>query len=78
MRISSLPLSFHKKEGQQSWAGCKVGHSHVNETLSFEKDATVFNHLDQIIRCGNTYSLNLGFAAMGLATNLASGFRTYL
>ena len=35
---------------------------------SFEKDATVFNHLDhdQIIRCGNTvYSLHLGFATMG-------------
>ena len=52
----------------------------MNETLSFEKDATVCNHLDydQIIRSGYTYSPHLGFATMGLATNTASRLRTYL
>ena len=35
MRASCLPLSFHQKEGQQREDGCRMGHSYLNETLSF-------------------------------------------
>ena len=39
-----LPACFFlstKKGGQQREDGCKIGHSHLNEKLSFEQDATV-------------------------------------
>jgi len=36
MRASCLTLSFHQKTEQQREDGCKIGHSHLNEKLSFE------------------------------------------
>ena len=37
MRASCLPLSFHQKRGAtEREEGCKIGHSHLNETLPFE------------------------------------------
>ena len=41
MKASCFPLSFHYKRGGKREDRCKIGHSHLTETLSFEEDATV-------------------------------------
>ena len=55
MLASCLPHSFHqKKEAQQREDGCKIGHSHLDEKLSFEQDATVSDVITPIKRIDHT------------------------
>ena len=41
MNASCLSLSFHQKRGATGRGWGKIGHSHLNEMLSLEKEATV-------------------------------------
>ena len=39
--LLTMPHAAGKNEGQQREDGYRIGHSHLNEMLSFKKDASV-------------------------------------
>ena len=57
MKASCFPLSFHYKRGGKREDRCKIGHSHLTETLSFEEDATV----NILPRAGDIFNRNISF-----------------